>query len=139
MASSPNLDKLRALTGKLNARDQKLDLNAFFDMALDMLCIANRDGYFIKLNPAWESLGWDIEELQSQPFIEFVHPDDHHATIEAFQKITLNGSVSYFRNRYRCKDGSYKILCWTGVKDPNDKLIYMVVRDFDAMMEKLCE
>ena len=33
-------------------------------MSLEMLCVANADGYFVDVNPAWESvLGWTPAEL----------------------------------------------------------------------------
>src|SRR5262245_43960153 len=58
-------------------------LDRFFTMSLDMLCIAGFDGVFRRLNPAWERiLGYTIEELTSSPFLDFIHPDDHHATLE---------------------------------------------------------
>ena len=59
------------------------ELDKFFSMTLDMLCIASTDGYFLRLNPAWEkTLGFSLAELMSKRFLEFVHPDDVAATQE---------------------------------------------------------
>ena len=56
----------------------------FFNLSLDMLCIAGFDGFFKRLNPAWQmGLGWSLDELMSKPWLDFVHPGDRHATIEA--------------------------------------------------------
>ena len=53
------------------------ELEALFRMSRDLLCIAGFDGYFRRLNPAWEeTLGYSIEELMSRPYVDFVHPDD---------------------------------------------------------------
>ena len=60
------------------------ELDRFFTISLDLQCIATFDGYFTRLNPAWErTLGYTSEELLAQPFLDFVHPDDREATIAA--------------------------------------------------------
>jgi len=57
-------------------------LERFFATSLDMLCVADFDGYFERLNPAWEqTLGYTADELCARPFLYFVHPDDRDATI----------------------------------------------------------
>lgn len=102
----------------------------FFNLSLDMLAIANYDGYFTHLNPAWEqTLGFTLEELKAQPFIEFIHPVDVEATQAEMEKLTVGTCVTQFENRYRCKDTSYKWLSWTSVAFLEEGLIYGVARD----------
>lgn len=85
----------------------------FFVFSIDLLCIASRDGFFKSLNPRWtEVLGWSNEELMRQPFIDFVHPSDRDSTIEETKKLTQGFFTTTFKNRYRCKDGSYRHLQW---------------------------
>ncbi len=102
----------------------------FFALSLDLMCIAGFDGYFKKLNPAWQqSLGWTIEELQAKPWIEFIHPDDIAPTLAATQRLIEGGIVLLHENRYRCKDGSYRWLQWTAQEIVGEHLIYAVARD----------
>ena len=115
--------------------DQAKHRDTFFDMSLDMLCIADFQGYFQHLNPAWAVLGWSFEELRSRPFLEFVHPDDVGPTLEVMSKLTTTDySTISFENRYRCKDGDHKWLLWSartshGAVRAEDRLYYSVARD----------
>jgi PAS domain S-box-containing protein len=106
------------------------DLREFLDLSIDMLCIAGVDGYFKHLNPAWEkTLGYSQEELLSRPFVDFVHPEDREATIAEANSLAAGRDTFTFENRYRCKDGSYKWLRWTGAVRAGKGVIYASARD----------
>jgi PAS domain S-box-containing protein len=102
-----------------------------WDLSTDLLCTAGFDGYFRRLNPAWErTLGWTLGELRSQPFIDFVHPDDRERTESEAASLTAVGyETRNFENRYRCKDGSYRTILWAATAIPEEGLIYAIARD----------
>ena len=109
-------------------RQKKEELDQFFSVSLDLLCIANTDGYFLRLNPAWERiLGYTREELMTKRFLEFVHPDDLDKTLEAVSTLASQQKVFSFENRYRCKDGTYRWLQWNS--GPARNLMYAAARD----------
>ncbi len=102
----------------------------FFTLSLDLVCIVDFEGRFKRLNPAWvTTLGYTLEEVEGQPFINFVHPDDREQTTAEAAKITDGSEVKFFENRYRCKDGSYKWLSWKVRPETEQKLMYAVARD----------
>jgi PAS domain S-box-containing protein len=106
------------------------DFDRFFKLSLDLFCVATFQGYFVRLNPAWQSvLGYSDEELRASPFIDFVHPDDSEATLRELSKVTTGGHVINFENRYRTKDGSYKWLQWFASPFIAQGLIYAGARD----------
>lgn len=102
----------------------------FFELSIDMLCIAHFSGYFMKLNPAWEkTLGFTGEELRARPMFEFVHPDDRERTLAQNREVRAGGHALAFENRYLCKDGSFKWLLWNARADVEHQVIYSVARD----------
>jgi len=95
-----------------------------------MLCVASLEGYFTRLNPAWETtLGWTLKELRSRPFIELVHPDDRVATRAELERLSRGGRVKRFENRYRCRDGSFRWLQWNASTLPGSRQVYASARD----------
>jgi PAS domain S-box-containing protein len=102
----------------------------FFRLSPDMLCVVGFDGYYKRLNPAWEkTLGYTIDELKERPYIDFVHPDDRVTTQAEVQKLTTRGQAIFFTNRYICKDGMHRWLLWNAAPFPKQQLIYAIVRD----------
>ncbi len=106
------------------------ELDRFFTLSLDMLCIAGFDGYFKRLSPAWErTLGFSVAELLAEPFLNFIHPDDHEKTGAATGQLQAGQDVLLFENRYRCKDGTYRWFEWKGTSFPDQQLIFAVARN----------
>lgn len=109
-------------------QETKEELERFFSVTLDLLCIADTDGKFRRLNRSWETtLGYAIADLEGRKFLDFVHPDDLNATLEAIATLAEQTNVLAFVNRYRCKDGSYRYIEW--YSRPFGNLIYAAARD----------
>jgi PAS domain S-box-containing protein len=117
------------------------DLNRFFSLSIDMLCVGGFDGYFKQVNPAFkETLGYEKDELFAQPFLSFIHPDDVAATLAEMDQISQGVKTIAFENRYRTKDGSYKWMQWNAT--PHEQLFYAVARDvteYKQTQEKIQE
>jgi PAS domain S-box-containing protein len=112
------------------------EVEGFFTVSIDMFCFLGFDGYFRRLNLAWErALGFTREELMSRPFIEFVHPDDRERTLKQNAQVKTGGQASGFENRYLCKDGSHRWLLWSAAPDAAEGMIYSVARDITAQKQ----
>jgi PAS domain S-box-containing protein len=104
----------------------------FFNLSVDMMCVAGFDGYFKRVNHAFKTtLGYDTELLE-KPFLDFVHPDDVKATRQLTASMLSGEAVLNFTNHYRDKQGSYRLIQWQGIADVKREVIYAVGRDITA-------
>ena len=123
------------LEARVHARTQELsdsreEMDQFFAMSLDLLCIADLSGTFTRVNPAWEEvLGWTASDLTAAPYLGLVHPDDTASTARESAKLAGGGVTVDFENRYRCKDGSHRWLSWKAVANPRRARVYATARD----------
>ena len=112
----------------------------FFNLSVDMLCVAGLDGYFKRINGAWtKTLGFTHQELMTRPYLDFVHPEDRPATVAEAGKLALGSTVVHFRNRYENRGGGYRWLEWTAMPAASSETIYAVARDVTQEVEAVGE
>lgn len=103
-------------------------LEQFFNISPNLLCIADHNGRFIRVNQEWARvLGYQIEDLEAHSYLDFVHPEDQAKTLEAIACLASQQTVQGFQNRYRTRQGDYRILEWRSM--PSGDLIYAVAHD----------
>ena len=118
-----------------NKTNKAFNYEAFFSLHLDLMCIANLDGTFLKLNEAWgPALGYKKEDLLNTNFMSYIHPDDIQSTIDVMTTLSGKSSVLNFVNRYRHKNGSYRFIEWRSHL-LGDK-IYAAARDITLYKEQ---
>lgn len=111
------------------------DLDVFFRITPDLMCIMDLEGCFIQLNPAWEDvLGYPVAEMTGRPAWEFVHSDDLAAGRTVAGQLEKLNQLMNFVNRYNHKDGTYRYLQWSAQRD--GQKIYAVARDITESLEK---
>jgi len=107
------------------------DMASFFDVSLDMLCIRDLSGRFVRLNRAWETvLGYPLGELEGRPLLPLIHPGDVEATVAHMDRLDRQeeqGEVVGFINRYRHADGSYRQLEWRARR--SGERVFAMARD----------
>jgi PAS domain S-box-containing protein len=125
------LNKRRAMS---DLHQKTIELNTYFEDALDLFCIADKEGVFLRLNKSWEQiLGYNLTDLLGAKFIDFVHPDDIGPTLSVMARLDNDELIVNFVNRYRCSNGSYKYIEWRS--RPLGDMIYAAARDITPRIE----
>jgi len=110
-------------------RQKTEELDRYFTSSLDLLCITDTDGRFLRLNPEWENvLGYPIDEIIGMPMLDYVHPEDLELTLNAISKMSNEQQPIWsYENRIRCLDNSYRWMEWRS--RPFGKQVYAIARD----------
>ena len=124
---------MRTVTATMDVefgQPDELSITRLFDLALDLLCVAGTDGYFKRVNDAFERvLGYSRQELLAIPFVDFVHPEDVDATLCAIKQLEDGEVVTDFENRFRTKSGEWRWLVWRSMPSDDGRYIYACARD----------
>jgi PAS domain S-box-containing protein len=129
--------KLANQLAELNAtlaervEEKTRERDRIWNVSQDLLLVADRNGVWQTVNPAWtRTLGWSEAELLNRTSEWLDHPDDGGITRSHVRKLIAGDTTVRFESRFRHKDGSYRWLSWTGVSDKDR--IYAVARDVTA-------
>jgi PAS domain S-box-containing protein len=126
---------LAGLTGALGVHatrraSAQAELDRIFNLSADLIVVADFEGRFTRVNPAVEQvLGYTEEEILNRPYLDFVHPEDRDRTAAEAAALGEGRATLSFENRYRRKDGSYRVLEWTSKPVVDDGVMYAVGRD----------
>ena len=115
---------------EINRKKLENDLNHLYKTIPDILCVADFQGRFLKMNQAGcDLLGYSEEEILYHPFDEFVHPDDKSISTNEVLKLSDGETTFNFENRYITKNGNILWLSWTCNSAVNEGLIYATAKD----------
>ncbi|MDT0687177.1 PAS domain-containing protein [Autumnicola psychrophila] len=113
-------------------RKKEEELNSFFNLANELLCIVGMDGFFKRVNPAFsKSLGYTEEEIYNIPYAEILHPEHIEAAKNELVKLQA-GATTSFEARYYHKNGSILWISWTTSPVPGEGLVYAVGKDITS-------
>lgn len=116
-------------TPQASVAQRGYDAERIFDLAQDCLAVAGADGWFKRLNQAWETvLGYSADEMLATPYMHFVHPDDVESSAQAVASVSVDTPLIRYTNRTRHKQGYYVTMAWKASFDPQTQLIYASAR-----------
>lgn len=110
--------------------DERASDDGFFRLSLNLLCITDMEGRFVRLNPSWSRvLGYSESEMLQRRFFEFIHPDDIARTEVEMRRLSQGELTLDFQNRYQAKDGHYRWIRWTAQADAERQRVYAAASD----------
>lgn len=113
----------------------EMERDRFFETSSELMCINDSEMCFKRVNQAFtDILGYRREELVARPFQDYVHPSDRLIMQAALDRIDTAVRFINFEVRFRCKDGSYRLIAWTAPTPDLDakidsKTLFAVGRD----------
>lgn len=126
-----DLDSRLAQAQQVVADKRKID-----DRLPVLVATAGLDGYYKDVNSAFERiLGWSEQESLSRPFLEFIHPEDRTAAIEAFARLKSGDPAINFVDRNLCKDGSHRWINWIVIPVPSRDIVFGIGQDITAQKQ----
>ncbi len=143
MDSRPRkLDEVQHKTLKLLAeeasaliieRRQKEEFKYFekiFKSSNDLICVADTNGYFKRVNPSFtKKLGWDEEYLTKENFFSIIHPDDIASTKEILKQLSEGKNALNYTNRFITKDNNYLYIQWFATPEKENGNVFAIGRD----------
>ncbi len=108
----------------------EFEFSGFFEVTPDLVCVAGKDGFLKKVNPAViETLGYSEQELFTHPISFFIYKEDKELT-QKNREALLSGKVLHnFTNRYQKKNGDIIWLEWTSIYFPNSEVVLAIAKN----------
>ncbi|MCP4633600.1 MAG: PAS domain S-box protein, partial [candidate division Zixibacteria bacterium] len=130
------LTRLRKRIAELEAAETvhkqlEHEFEKMFNFSLDLIAVGDYNGYLKRVNSSFEKLlGYTKEELLSNHYSSFVHPDDRdYSTNETENTLYQGKLLQQFQNRWIGKDGTGHWIDWMALPDQIDEEVFMIGRD----------
>lgn len=112
------------MTARLPALAEMLDLLP------DAVCVVDAEGQFLYVSASLERiLGYTRADVLGRYVVDFIHPDDHTATMQQVDLVMAGDIQRHFRNRYVHKDGHSVDIQWSARWHPEYSVRIAVARE----------
>jgi len=117
-------------------KEELKNFEKLFLLSNDLICVAGTDGFFRKVNPAFNKiLGWSEAEILAKTIFDLVHPLDELRTVAEMEKLKKGQSIINFEHRLQTASGNYKTFQWFISPEENTGNLFAVGRDVTQIRE----
>lgn len=118
------------LSAEIKRKQIEQELDHIFNFSPDIICVANADWRYTRVNPAMTRiLGYSEEELLSTPIVNLIHPADRETTKSGNEDIFLEQGTRYIENRMLTKSGKTVWLAWTFTSGNEERMYFCIAKD----------
>ncbi|MBT9317489.1 EAL domain-containing protein [Leptothoe spongobia] len=111
-------------------KQAELERDRFFNLAIDLLFIADTDGTFRRISPSWAAtLGYTSDDLLGQSFWQFMLPEEQDTRQDLQDTLGQGQDINGLEVQVQSKDGKCHWIAWNLVQFPQEKLLYGSGRD----------
>lgn len=112
------------------------ELDRFFELSHNLMCIIGPKGNFMKVNPAFcQTLRCSLDDAYTSSFLDFFHQDDREDGAKALT-LLLQGTTSIrLTSRFKRKEQGYVDLAWDMAVDPATGHLYGTAMDVTQQKE----
>jgi PAS domain S-box-containing protein len=109
-----------------------------FNLSLDVICILDIYGHFIKVSKAAIKIwGYQPEELIGKNIFELIYEEDIERTRQITQQAIEEGrQVINFENRYIRKNGTLVDMEWSSIHEPEEQVAFAIGRDISERKQR---
>jgi two-component system, sensor histidine kinase and response regulator len=134
--SSDVTAEVEAQAGLEQALSRARRYQTLFNLSETLSAIIDPRGHLVDASPTWHTtLGWDQAELARRSIFSFMHDEDRDSTIRLSTEAMAAGRSFSTTNRFRTRDGRWRMLSWNAVPDPDQHLVYAVAHDVTNLVE----
>lgn len=108
-----------------------------FMVSKDLVGLADSEGKFVRINPAFSVvLGWSEEELKSNSILHFVHPDDYARAWKTVKEIGRGIPIVNFTCRFVTEAAQIIWIEWTVQVEKDTGMFYAIGHDITEIYKQ---
>ncbi len=121
------------LTVNQRRREELRYFERLFELSNDLICIIDKNGFFEKINPAFERvLGWDRDYLLRRSIWDLVHREDRANLVRVWPTLPSENFSINFLSRFQTRNNEFLYLQWVATVEPGTGNVFAIARDISV-------
>lgn len=130
-------DRIIQLIISRRIQQNLLQFEKMFMVSKDLIGLADSEGRFVRINPAFSMLlGWSEEEIKSNSILHFVHPDDYARAWRTVKEIGRGIPIVNFTCRFVTEAAQVIWIEWNVQLERDTGMFYAIGHDITEIYKQ---